>query len=108
MSFVLAEEKRVKWPVYINEPANGGKTTRRKIEIEYLIVDPEDWEGESRSVSAVLMENITDWDGVENPDKSPVEFCDENLSTLLKVPYARNAIWETYIGQVLTGAELKN
>ena len=108
MSFVLSEERRVFWPVIINEPVDGGKVQRRKIELQFRIVDCDDWDESGESILDALMNNITGWKGIELQDRTPVEFSDEALMSLLKLPYARTAIWNTYIGEVLPGSSSKN
>lgn len=108
MPFVLTKEKIVKWPVYIDEPANGGQSTRRKIVLDFLIVDPATWEETGESVNEALLAVIKGWEGIENPDHTSVEFCDENLDALLKIPYVRAAIWQTYLSEVVVGGIAKN
>ena len=108
MSYNLTEDRRVMWPVTINEPADGGKITRRKIDIEFRIDDIAKWEETGESVKDVLTRNIVGWSGLQNSKKEPVPFNDETLEQLLTDPYALPAIWNAYLNEVLAGAEAKN
>ncbi len=108
MAFVIGKKKSVWWPVIILEPVNGGKVQRLKIELQFDIEDPDEWEETGDSIDQVLKRVIGDWKHVEAEDKTPVEFNDETLKSLLSLSYARTAIWAAYTGEVLPGAPSKN
>jgi len=108
MGFIVGNKKSVWWPVIINEPADGGKVQRRKIELKFDIEDPDDWEKTDESIEQVLNRVITGWNHVDQAKDTPLPFDDESLKGLLKLSYARTAIWAAYTGEVLPGAPSKN
>jgi len=108
MAFILSEERRVFWPVVISEPVDGGKVSQRKIELEFVICDPEKWDGSEETVSEVLQRSITGWKHVMADETTELSFSDERLKQLLRLSYARTAIWKAFTGEVLPGAAAKN
>jgi len=108
MSFQLTQERRVWWPVMISVPANGGKTERRKIELQFIIDDPDAWAESDISIMDAMKSNIVDWREIEDEHKEQIPFSDDALAQLLRISYVRTAIWNTYTQEVLTGGGAKN
>lgn len=112
MPFVLNEEKKVWWPITVDEPANKGKTTRRKFELEFIIENPEDWgepgTADEEKMGDVLSRVVTGWKNVTYEDGTEVEFSTDNLMRLIKPVYVFSAVWQAYTQEVILGAPAKN
>lgn len=97
--FKISSEKKVRWPVTVKIPADGGRYTKEAFQVEFDLIDQPRidaiMEAAERPTSvdvAFLREVVTGWTGVRDEGDAEVSFAPEALERLLAIPYVRNAM----------------
>lgn len=105
------EEMRVKWPVTVPVPADGGVVSQQMTahfiilgadEIESIIAaDP------ARQAQNVLEKAWTGWEGVDAPGGGEAAFSPEDRARMLNFYFVRLAVYQAY-NDCLMGRAVKN
>jgi len=125
MAFRLsAKPLEVMWPVVVNIPANGGKTMTQKFSLKWIVLDTAEFDKRLPGITDFNIEEdsptgsdpwgdfwagiITGWKDIkgEKGDK-PLGFNEQNLRTLIHVPYIQSVLLETYRDCIM-GRQAKN
>lgn len=121
MSFRISTKPlEVMWPITINVPANGGKTTQQKFSLKWRILDtaefdkmqpaPHDFLNEKDDEPWVEMWSkvITGWKDIKgDKGEAALKFTPENLKNLIRIPYVQSALRGIYI-ECIMGRQVKN
>jgi len=104
--FKIEKSKTVKWPVTVNIPRDGGRTTKATFNAEFKLLEQDELDavmesGGDRDVGAAV---LTGWDGVADENGTTTPFSEEARADLLKIPYVRTAIIGAYF-QCASGRE---
>lgn len=93
------------WPVVVQIPQNGGKTTRAEFRADFIVLPTDELaEVEDDDLHRV----ITGWSGVAEEDgKTEIPFSADNLRRLLRIPYVRVGLLAAY-RNCLAGHRAKN
>ena len=100
--FKIAKNRRIKWPVVISVPQDGGAVQKQKITAEFDILPAsavDQLMQEARSGdqdAALLFEVLVGWDDVSSEDGQPLDFSPEACKELVDISYARNALLRAY------------
>lgn len=111
MKFILSDSPRYWWPVTAHvpdtdnpgafldqtfkvlfEPRDQDEETAERARV-LSFIDGAELEKEDRASLAAV---IKDWDGIVDPDKTPVPFNPDTLDQLLRQSWARVAVWKAY------------
>lgn len=112
MEFVLDERRRVKWPIAVLVPVDGGDVEEQRITGLFQLLPQDEWNetldrGGDAPDRALLEKVWVGWEGVHDKDKKPLPFSAEALQRLLNVPYVRLAAVRAF-NQAQVGAKVKN
>lgn len=105
--FKIEKAKTIKWPVAVNIPRDGGKTTKATFNAEFNLLPQDELDtilrdgGNDQDIGCAV---LTGWDGVAGDDGAPLSFSDEARDYLLKITYVRSAILAAYF-QCASGRE---
>lgn len=100
--FKLALQKKVRWPVTVQIPQDGGGVTRATIRVEFALLGAERQAELMRSArlddqdSEFLAEVVTGWEDVADEEGNPIAFSPEARRTLTDIPYVRAALLRGY------------
>lgn len=104
--FRIKKQENFKWPVRVQEPADGGKFIKRTFNAEFVSL-------EQSEINQVVAESgdladrvLIGWDGVQDSDGNELAVTDENKALLLAVPYIRVAIMTAY-NEAMSGGALR-
>jgi hypothetical protein len=109
MAFVITKNRRIKWPVTIGVPIDGGEVEHQKCTAEFEILDQDKYDA--------LMENDVEFchrvivgfgDDIQGEDGLPLPYTEENKSMLIKsAAYIRMGFINAY-HEAATGITAKN
>jgi hypothetical protein len=107
--FRLTRPVSYAWPVVITEPDNGQRIEFH-LTVHYLYYKQSQIAKllgtlESKSYAQAVKPLICGWDGVFDDKGEPVPFNMENLETLLDIPGAAEALFETWIASIRPAQE---
>lgn len=106
--FKLAKgEKKVFWPVMIQVPDDGGKSTQHRIQVQYDVLRQTETDALVNDNEAFFSRVVCGWKDVQDDDGSDMECTPENKAKLFDVPYVRAAILSVYF-EVAAGGRRKN
>lgn len=106
--FQIQKELFVWWPVIINVPIDAGKTAEHEINVQFELIDEEDYQAAAQAGDLAVLELIIkDWKDIKTPDNKDFVFSLENLAALAKKKFVRKALILTYL-QAEQGAAVKN
>ena len=98
--FKVAKKKEVEWPVTVSIPQDGGKVTKATFTAKFEVVDSDESEdilfGRNPDCTDILDRVLIGFSGVAFEDGTPMEFSTESKATLLKIPYARQALLDAF------------
>ena len=101
--FKIAEKKAITWPVVVEIPQDGGKTTKQTFTGEFEIVDQDELNQLALEGADLLARVFTGWEkGVGDEEGKDLPFSEEMRQKLLKITYVRRALFEAY-GQIQHG-----
>lgn len=120
MSLVLASKNPVvRWPVVIPVPTDGGDIVNHEIQMDFEVIPLDelanaapdaglDLETAARDATErFMLDVVKGWDGVEDENGDPIQFTDEALKRLFRLPYAQVAIVRAYL-DCIQGRKAKN
>jgi hypothetical protein len=102
--FKLSEKRTIKWPVTVDVPQDGGTTAEARFEAEFEILGQDEMDAIIESGQDLLDRVLTGW-GADLRDETgaAIPYTPEMKAKLLRVPYARAAIYRAY-GEIQRGA----
>src|SRR5258708_24628713 len=103
MPFRLAQVGKVKWPVDVQIPQDGGKVQKVRFTAELEILSNEEYET-VLAEGDVLARVLTGWEGVQTEEGEVIEFSEEERKKLCAIPYVRLALMQAYV-QASAGRE---
>lgn len=99
--FKLEEQKNVKWPVTVNIPRDGGRTTKAEFTAHFELLPQtefrEIYEQENASDEDLVRRVLTGWDGVADADGQPIEYNEDAREMMIRIPYVRAAMVSAYL-----------
>ena len=106
--FQLMENPTIWWPVQINVPLDGGKSSSHEIQIKFEILEVDEYERLANlNEQALFVRVIKGWKDIETPQGNVFEFSDQHLIEFLKKSFVRASIFSGYL-QAARGAAVKN
>jgi len=108
MAFVRKKVKTFKWPVKIEEPADGGVFETSTFDAVFKRVPRSEFQkladkGDLELLKAVL----TGWEGIEDEDGKPVPFSQATMKEFADDPYWIRGVLSAYT-ETFEGARLGN
>lgn len=103
MSFKLAQVRKVKWPVDVQIPLDGGKVKKDRFTAEFEILPSKEYDA-ALGEGDVLERVLVGWEHVQDAASEPLEFSTEARAQLLDIGYVRLALMQAYI-QAASGRE---
>ena len=105
------EEMRVKWPVTVPVPADGGVVSQQ-MTAHFIILGADEMESiinadPARQAQNVLEKAWTGWEGVETPGGGEAAFNAEVRARMLNFYFVRLAVYQAY-NDCLMGRAVKN
>lgn len=108
--FKLQKIEQIRWPVEVRIPRDGGKTTRATFHCMYRVLEqPEidELTRESANDAEFLARVIVDWEGVMDAHDQSMPCTPDNIATLCRVVYVRQAMLSGFF-RAQSGATEKN
>lgn len=99
--FKLAKPSKIKWPVTVNVPQDGGKTKKYVFTVEFDVIDQDEFDAiytNGGKDADLILKVVKGWGSdvcAESGD--PLEFGAENLGKMIAIPYVRAGIVQAYI-----------
>ena len=106
-----SEEIVTAWPVIIDVPKSGGKSTRHKAHVDFQVFDQDKLDEMQLLGDDIqfLKKVIVGWHDKDFGQAGiPMEFNEENLEKVLKIAYVRMAMLREYQNVVGFGGKRKN
>lgn len=101
--FKLAERKTLEWPVTVNVPQDGGRTTKSTFSALLEVIGKEEQDAIIASGESMAHRMLVGWkQGVADADGNELPFSVENRDRLLGIPYVLTAVYEA-IGEINRG-----
>lgn len=95
--FNLAAVRKIKWPVTVNIPQDGGKVLSVEFDAEFEILDTDEHDELVQSGGDLLKRVLLGWDRMMNEaGDAPVEFGPDTKAKALKITYVRAALTLAY------------
>lgn len=108
MAFVRKKVKTFKWPVKVEEPADGGVFSTASFTAIFKRVPRSLFENvEADSELSLLKEIVVGWEGIEDEDGSPVAFSKKALEEFSDDPYWIRGVLRSYT-ETFEGAKAGN
>lgn len=93
--FKVAQKRTVSWPVAVNVPQDGGRTSKATFEAKLEVLTMEEQQQAVREGRDLLDVQLAGWnEQVKGEDDQPLAFTPENKKTLLDITYVRQALFE--------------
>lgn len=110
--FKLTDQATVKWPVRVQIPRDGGRSTQATFSAEFRLLPQEEVQrlvdaGAENTDNTLLREAVVDWADVADESGEPLEFTTDNLDRMLRVTYVRVAMVAAFF-EAQTGGRRKN
>lgn len=101
--FKLAEKKTLEWPVTVNVPQDGGRTTKSTFIALLEVIGKDEQDTIISAGESMAHRMLVGWkSGVADAEGNELPFSDENRDKLLGIPYVLNAVYEA-IGEINRG-----
>lgn len=95
--FKLAAVRRIKWPVTVNIPQDGGKTLSVEFDTEFEILSIKEHDELVGAGADLLTRVLVGWDRMMNEaGDAPLEFSEEAKAKALDISYVRSALTLAY------------
>lgn len=99
--FKLEEQKEVKWPVTVNIPRDGGRTTKAEFTAQFQLLSQDEfkevYEQEGASDEDLLRRVLTGWDKVCDANDESIEYNSDTREVMIRIPYVRAAMVAAYL-----------
>lgn len=99
--FKLEEQKNIKWPVTVNIPCDGGRTTKGEFTAHFELLPQDEFREiyaqDNASDEDLLRRVLTGWDGVADADGQPIEYNEDTREMMIRIPYVRAAMITAYL-----------
>lgn len=109
--FKIEKKDSIRWPVKVDVPRDGGKTTAATFYVTWRWLLQSEIEAVARRTGGYDAEFIAEvaieWDGLQDSDGAPMPFTVENLARMTDLGYVRVAMINSFY-QAMSGARLKN
>ena len=103
-------EKKVKWPVRVQEPVDGGKTEESEFIGHFVLLDQKEYDkamSDKLSDPEFIKKFLKGWEGLTDEDSTAIPFNDDNIELLASLPYCRRALLTAY-HEATSGIAVKN
>ena len=101
--FKVAQKRTVKWPVTVNVPQDGGRTSKATFEAHFEVITAEEQQQAIRDGKDLLDVQLIGWnDQVKGDDDQPLAFSEAAKKALLDITYVRVALFDA-LGEINTG-----
>lgn len=92
--FKIVEKTSIEWPVNVEVPQDGGRTTKHSFSAVFRVLPQEEITSlaENNEDPVFLSEVLIGWSGVADESGTPIEYSDEMKAKLLSIPYVRRAV----------------
>ena len=97
MTFKIAKSKVVKVPVTVSVPMDGGRFSTSIFHAQFEILGKQEFEDLSGDDDRLLMRCTKAVFDVKDENDEPLESNEENISTLIQIPYVRAAMVTAYV-----------
>jgi len=95
--FKKATVRRIKWPVTVNIPQDGGKTQAAEFDAEFEILPIQDHDDLVQTGGDLLHRVLVGWDRFMNEaGDAPIEFSAAEKTEVLNIAYVRAAFTLAY------------
>ncbi len=96
MAVKLATKRKVKWPVTIAVPQDGGNTVKSSCSVEFEVLTQDDIERLNAEGKDLLDVAVQGWAGISLDDEEELAVSEENRKRLIAIPYVRAALFAAY------------
>lgn len=106
--FTVMKNPIVWWPVVINVPVDGGKTSSHEVSLQFEILEEDEYNKVAlQGEKAVLKRVIQSWKHIDDIDGKAMKFTSENLDVLLKKSFVHRSFVVGYLNAAI-GEVVKN
>jgi len=106
--FTIMNNPIVWWPVVINVPIDGGKTSSHEVSLQVEILEEDEYnEIALKGEKAILKRVIKSWKHIDDIDGKALKFSGDNLDMLLKKSFVHRSFMIGYLNAAI-GAVVKN
>lgn len=99
--FKVEESKKIKWPVVVSIPRDGGEVTKATFTGEFKVIPTAEFNAiyDNGGNDGDMIRNVmTGWgNDVSDSEGNAMEFSPENLDKLIAIPYVRTAMVAAYM-----------
>ncbi len=116
MAFTLKKTHEYSWPITVEIPSDGGRFVKQTFDCTFkalgqdelsAILSPETPTSGVQTDTALLVEVITGWKGVQDEGGAELPFSETARGELIAIPYVRKALVNGYLDS-LAGSKRKN
>ena len=111
MGFIIQTgEKKVKWPVRVHEPIDGGKTKEHEFEVTYGLLTQAEYDKAMQDKlpdHEFIKKILRGWSALTDEGGNEIPFNDANIELLASIPYIRRALISAY-HEAVSGIAVKN
>lgn len=99
--FKVETQKKIKWPVVVSIPRDGGEVTKATFTGEFKVIPTAEFNAiydNGGNDGDMIRNTMIGWgNDVSDAEGNPMEFNPENLDKLIAIPYVRSAMVAAYI-----------
>lgn len=99
--FKLEEQKTVKWPVTVNIPRDGGRTTKAQFTAHFELITQDEFRDiyaqENASDEDLLRRVLRGWDDVAGAGDEAIDYNPDTREMMIRIPYVRAAMVSAYL-----------
>jgi len=108
MAFIRKKVKTFKWPVKVEEPADGGVFETSEFEAVFKRVPRSEFQKLADKGDLELLKSVlTGWEGIEDESGKPVPYSSETLKEFADDPYWIRGVLSAYT-ETFEGAKVGN
>ena len=108
MAFIRKKVKTFKWPVKVEEPADGGVFETSEFEAVFKRVPRSEFQKLADKGDLELLKSVlTGWEGIEDESGKPVPYSSEMLKEFADDPYWIRGVLSAYT-ETFEGAKVGN
>ena len=103
--FKLAEKRKVKWPVTMRVPQDGGSVQKFTVGVEFEVLKKSEQQAAIDANADLLELQVCGWDHrMKDENGADLPFSPEAKASLLELTWARQCLFEA-LGEVNSGRE---